>query len=95
MSTMQELAESEVTIVEVEGELVERSTDGTLRRLEREANNPFKDTKAINAWQHRAMALLMGSRVSKHALGRAPRAQVIAKRRARAKVAKASRRANR
>lgn len=88
---MQELSEDEVTEVRVIDQGVPTEEVGGTEPSDR---NPFHDHKAINAWQQRAMALLLGSRVSPHRGGHAGE-RTIQHRRARNKVAKASRRANR
>lgn len=87
---MQELAEDEVTLVEVED-------DGTLHKPE--FNNPFTDERAIRGFFHR-FGQHVDNRRSPHRRGRdlctaTPKYMAVAKRRARNKVAKQARKVNR
>ena len=86
---MKELAESEVERVTVgEGGVITPTVDTS------SFNNPFTNNKAITAWEHRAMSLLMGSRPGKHRGGHVGE-RTVQRRRARNKVAKQARKANR
>jgi hypothetical protein len=91
---MQELAESEVTEVVVDRGL---PTEEPLHK--EDFNNPFLDERAIRGFMHR-FGSHIGATNSPHRRGRdlctaTPKYMAIAKRRARNKVAKQSRKRNR
>lgn len=95
---MQELSESEVTLVEVDGEVTELHDDGTLHK--RDLDDGMLSEKAIRQFMHRFGWVMQQSRRSPHRRGidlctATPKHMALAKRRARNKVAKRSRKVNR